>query len=113
MVLLINKYIEKVFFILFIVDMEKLIIDMMFLENIMEEELYKKKEIKILFGEILFWEYFIFVRKNFIEWNILIYILYGEKDNMIFYEIILNFINKLKVNLIIMKGGEYWFYIDE
>ena len=113
MLSLINKNIEKAFFISPIVDMEKLITDMMFLENITEEELYKKKEIKTSFGEILSWDYLTFVRKNPIEWNVPTYILYGEKDNLTSYETILNFTNKSKANLTIMKGGEHWFHTDE
>ena len=113
MVSLTNKHIEKAFFISPIVDMEKLITDMMLLENITEEELYKKKEIKTSFGETLSWEYLTFIRKNPIEWNIPTYILYGEKDNMTSYETILNFVNKTKANLTIMKGGEHWFHTDE
>ena len=113
MLSLTNKNIEKAFFISPIVDMEKLIIDMMFLENITEEELYKKKEIKTSFGEILSWDYLTFVRKNPIEWNIPTYILYGENDDLTSYETILNFTNKSKANLTIMKGGEHWFHTDE
>ena len=113
MLSLTNKNIEKAFFISPIVDMEKLITDMMFLENITEEELYKKKEIKTSFGETLSWEYLTFVRKNPIEWNIPTYILYGENDDLTSYETILNFTNKSKANLTIMKGGEHWFHTDE
>jgi len=53
MVSLANKNIEKAFFISPIIDMEKLITNMMFLENITEEELYEKKEIKTSFEETL------------------------------------------------------------
>ncbi|PIM74817.1 alpha/beta hydrolase [Fusobacterium polymorphum] len=113
MLSLTNKNIEKVFFISPIVDMEKLITDMMVSENITEEELYKKKEIKTSFGEILSWDYLTFARKNPIEWNIPTYILYGENDDLTSYETILNFTNKSKANLTIMKGGEHWFHTDE
>ena len=113
MLSLINKNIEKAFFISPIVDMEKLITDMMVSENITEKELYKKKKIKTSFGEILSWDYFTFARKNPIEWNIPTYILYGENDDLTSYETILNFTNKSKANLTIMKGGEHWFHTDE
>ena len=113
MISLSNKNIEKAFFISPIVDMEKLITDMMFLENITEEELYKKKEIKTSFGEILSWDYLTFARKNPIEWNIPTYILYGEKDDLTSYETILNFTNKSKANLTIMRDGEHWFHTEE
>ena len=113
MLSLTNKNIEKAFFISPIVDMEKLITDMMFLENITEEELYKKKKIKTSFGETLSWDYLTFARKNPIEWNIPTYILYGKKDNMTSYEIILNFTNKSKANLTVMENGEHWFHTEE
>ena len=113
MISLSNKDIEKAFFISPIVDMEKLIIDMMLSENITEEELYKKKEIKTSFGETLSWKYLTFVRENSIEWNIPTYILYGKKDNMTSYEIILNFTNKSKANLTVMENGEHWFHTEE
>ena len=113
MLSLTNKNIEKAFFISPIVDMEKLITDMMVSENITEEELYKKKKIKTSFGEILSWDYLTFARKNPIEWNIPTYILYGENDDLTSYETILNFTNKSKANLTIMKGGEHWFHTDE
>ena len=113
MLSLTNKNIEKAFFISPIVDMEKLITDMMVSENITEEELYKKKKIKTSFGETLSWDYLTFVRKNPIEWNIPTYILYGENDDLTSYETILNFTNKSKANLTIMKGGEHWFHTDE
>ena len=113
MLSLTNKNIEKAFFISPIVDMEKLITDMMVSENITEEELYKKKEIKTSFGETLSWKYLTFVRKNPIEWNIPTYILYGENDDLTSYETMLNFTNKSKANLTIMKGGEHWFHTDE
>ena len=113
MLSLTNKNIEKAFFISPVVDMEKLITDMMFLENITEEELYKKKKIKTSFGETVSWDYLTFARKNPIEWNIPTYILYGENDDLTSYETILNFTNKSKANLTIMKGGEHWFHTDE
>ena len=113
MLSLTNKNIEKAFFISPIVDMEKLITDMMVSENITEEELYKKKKIKTSFGEILSWDYLTFERKNPIEWNIPTYILYGENDDLTSYETILNFTNKSKANLTIMRDGEHWFHTDE
>lgn len=113
MLSLTNKNIEKAFFISPIVDMEKLITDMMVSENITEKELYKKKKIKTSFGEILSWDYLTFARKNPIEWNIPTYILYGENDDLTSYETILNFTNKSKANLTIMRDGEHWFHTDE
>ena len=113
MLALSDKKIKKAMFISPVVDMEKIILNMMKMSNVSEEELYNKKEIATSFGETLSWDYLTFARKNPIEWNIPTYILYGEKDNLTSYETILNFTNKSKANLTIMKGGEHWFHTDE
>ena len=108
-----NKHIEKAFFISPIVDMEKLITDMMFLENITEEELYKKKEIKTSFGETLSWEYLSYVRENPISWNIPTEILYGKKDNMTSISTMTDFFKKINAHITTMSDGEHWFHTKE
>ena len=52
-----DKKISQAFFISPIVDMEKLITDMMKWENITGQELCVRKEIPTKFGETLSWEY--------------------------------------------------------
>ncbi len=108
-----NKKIEKAFFISPIVDMEKLISDLMLWSGVTENELQDKKEIQTQFGEKLSWEYLCYVRKNKVNWKIPTHILYGEKDNLTSKEIISNFANKINATLTIMKNGEHWFHTDE
>ena len=52
-----NGQIEKAYFISPVVDMEKLICDMMNWANVTETELEQRKIIHTDFGEELFWEY--------------------------------------------------------
>lgn len=59
-----DKNIEKAFFVSPIVDMEKLITDMMQWAGVTEEQLQKEKEIKTSFGEVLSWEYLCYVREH-------------------------------------------------
>ena len=108
-----EKNITKAFFVSPIVNMEKLIIDMMKWSNITEEELCSKKEIITDFGETLSWEYLCYVRKHPIKWNIPTYILYGENDNLTSKETISEFSEQVSANLAIMKGGEHWFHTEE
>ena len=54
----------------------------------------------------------LYVRNNFYKLKFLGEI-QGEKDNLTSYETILNFTNKSKAHLTIMKGGEHWFHTDE
>ena len=96
-----------------IVDMERLILDMMTRVNVSEEELSIKKEIETPFGETLSWEYLSYVRKNPIYWNIPTEILYAEKDNMTSISTMTDFSEKINANITVMSGGEHWFHTKE
>ena len=108
-----DKKIEKAMLISPIVDMERLIIDMMTWANVSEEELSIKKEIETPFGETLSWEYLSYVRKNPIHWNIPTGIPYAEKDNMTSISTITDFFKKINANITVMPGGEHWFHTKE
>ena len=110
---LVDKKIEKAFFISPIVNMEKLILNMMMWENVTEDELKAKKEIKTDFGEVLSWDYFCYVKNNPIYWGITTYILYGENDNMTSFETIKEFAEKINATVTVMKNGEHWFHTRE
>lgn len=105
--------IEHAFFISPIVNMTKLIIDMMKYVGISEAELSKKKEIKTSFGEILSWKYLCYVRENPVMWKVPTDILYGENDNLTAIKTISEFAERNKTTLTVMKNGEHWFHTDE
>ena len=108
-----DKKIEKAMLISPIVDMERLILDMMTRANISEEELSIKKEIETPFGETLSWEYLSYVRKNPRHWNIPTGILYAERDNMTSINTMTDFSEKINANVTVMPGGEHWFHTKE
>lgn len=108
-----DRNIEKAFFISPIVNMEKLIADMMIWANVTEQDLYKEKEIETSFGETLSWEYLCYVREHPVVWNILTKILYGDKDNLTSYETMSDFASKMGISLTVMNNGEHWFHTDE
>ena len=83
--------ISKALFISPIVNMERLITDMMTWANVTEDELCSKKEISTDFGETLSWEYLCYVRKHPIKWNIPTCILYGANDNLTSLETVSEF----------------------
>lgn len=113
MLSLAEKNISQALFISPIVDMEKLIMDMMKWLNITEDELKSKKEVETEFGETLSWEYLSYVKNHPIRWNVPTSILYGEKDNLTFQETITKFAEQIGATLTIMKNGEHWFHTDE
>ena len=108
-----DKKLAKAYFISPIVDMEKLIADMMLWAGVSEDELCARKEIKIDFGETLSWEYLCYVRKHKISWKVPTAILYGEHDNLTVYETISAFADKIGADLTVMQDGEHWFHTDE
>lgn len=113
MISLSGKSIEKAYFISPVVNMEKLISDMMMWAGVTEDELREKREIVTDFGETLSWKYLSFVRENPIEWNVSTHIIYGENDNLTSLEAVTDFAEKAGASLAVMKGGEHWFHTEE
>lgn len=108
-----NGLIEKAYFISPVVNMEKLICDMMKWANVTEAELEQRKIIPTDFGEELSWEYLCYVRAHPLNWKVPTSILYGEKDNLTSLETIRAFAEKQGASLTVMKGGEHWFHTEE
>ena len=109
----IEDTVHKAFFISPIVDMERLILDMMAWTNVTEEELKAKGVIPTPFGEELSWEYLCWVRKHPVQWRVPTEILYGSRDNLTSYETISAFAETCGASLTVMEDGEHWFHTDE
>lgn len=105
--------IERALFISPVVDMEKLICDMMRWANVTEDELRARGEIPTDFGETLSWKYLSYVREHPVRWNIPSEILYGSKDSLTPYEVVRDFADKTSASLTVMDGGEHWFHTPE
>lgn len=108
-----KEQIDVAFLISPIVDMEKLIYNMMKWANVTENELSLKKEIVTNFNEVLSYDYLCYVRDNPIKWDVKTNILYGEFDHLTSLETISSFAKRINATLEIMKGGEHWFHIEE
>ena len=96
-----------------VVDMEKLILNMMSWANVTEKELEEKGVISTSFGEDLSWEYLRYVREHPVCWTIPTRILYGSRDNLTSYETIAAFAKTHGAELTVMEEGEHWFHTDE
>ena len=102
--------VKKAYFISPIVDMEKLITDMMDWANVTEDELEKQGVIPTSFGEDLSWKYLTYVRTHPISWNVPTRILYGSEDTMTSLKTIQEFAQKHQAVLTVMERGEHWFH---
>jgi len=109
----IESRIQKAYFISPIVDMERLILDMMSWAKVTEEELKTAGTIPTDFGEDLSWEYLCYVRSHPVSWTVPTEILYGSDDNLTSPETIRAFAEKHHAGLTVMAHGEHWFHTEE
>ena len=105
--------VDRAFFISPMVDMEKLIDNMMLWANVTEQELAERREIPTQFGETLSWAYLTYVREHPISWRVPTRILYGAHDNLTSFETVSAFAKQAGAALTVMPGGEHWFHTDE
>ena len=108
-----QEKIKKAYFISPIVDMEKLIGNMMGWANVAEDDLREKETIETAFGETLSWEYLCYVRSHPFSWTVPTEILYGGQDNLTDRKTITAFANAQEAALTVMENGEHWFHTPE
>lgn len=109
-----NMQFSKCLFYSPILDMERLIQNMMKWFNVDEKELEQKGEIETPMGEVLSWEYYSFVRNNRItQWNFPTSILYGCADNLTERSTVDAFVSRFGCNLSTVENGQHYFTTPE
>lgn len=101
------------FFVSPIVDMERLILDMMGWAGVTEAALRERGVIRTDFGEDLSWEYLSYVRAHPVRWSVPTDILYGGGDTLTARDTITAFAAAHGATLTVMEGGEHWFHTGE
>ena len=105
--------VDRALFISPVVDMEKLITDMMGWAGVTEDRLRREREIPTDFGETLSWDYLCYVRAHPVRWRVPTHILYGGKDHLTSREIVSAFSARIGAPLPVMEDGEHWFHTEE
>ncbi len=106
--------IEKCLFVSPILDMEKLIQNMMLWAQVSDEQLEKEGQIQTAFGETLSWEYLSYVRSHPItNWNAPTSILYADHDHVTDRATVDDFVKRHHAKLNVMENGEHWFHTPE
>ncbi len=104
----------KALFVSPIVDMERLIADMMGWAGVDERELREQGEIVTAFGQTLSWDYLTWEREHPVScWRCPTAILYAGGDNMTDRQTMEQFSAAPNVKLSIMESGEHWFHTPE
>lgn len=109
-----DKSLVQALFVSPILDMERLIQNMMQWAGVTEERLQKDRVISTDFGQTLSWEYLTWVRRHSIAlWRVPTKILYAGQDNLTERNVIDAFISRFGCELVVMENGEHWFHTPE
>ena len=109
-----NIHFDKCLFVSPVLDMERLIQNMMSWADVTNEELKTKKEIETSFGETLSWDYYQFVKNNPVDfWESETFILYGENDNLTEKSVLDSFQKRFNCFVRILENGEHYFHTQE
>ncbi len=102
---------NNVLFVSPILDMVKLIQDMMIWAGVTERELQETQIIQTAFGETLDWQYYQYTKeKQPINWSHQTNILYAGKDNLTNIQTVNEFVANHGCKLTVMEDGEHWFH---
>lgn len=97
-----------------VVDMKRIIQNMMLWFGVTEDRLKEEQEIQTPIGQTLYWEYYRYVLDHPIErWNCATSILYGANDNLCERDTIDAFVNQFGCKLEVLQAGEHYFHTPE
>ena len=109
----IDGLLRKAYMISPVVDMERMIADMMAQQGVSEAELEAAGVIECAGGPALSWEYLRYVRSHPVRWEAPTDILYGSGDALVPCETVRGFAAAHRCALTVMDGGEHWFRTPE
>ncbi|GAA0116199.1 alpha/beta hydrolase [Clostridium senegalense] len=109
-----NDILRKALFLSPVVNMERIIENMMRWFNITPEHLQKEMIIETPIGQKLYWDYFCYVKQHPINtWNVDTNIMYGAKDELCEFETINYFTKKYHCELEVVDEAEHYFHTEE
>lgn len=109
-----EEQLDQCLFLSPVVDMGRIISNMMTWFEITPEILQKKQEIETPIGQVLYWDYYSYVNEHPVDvWDIATAILYGAKDDLCEFETIENFAKIFQCKIEIMQEGEHYFHTSE
>ncbi len=109
-----DKLLKQCLFLSPVVNMKRIINNMMTWFNVSENRLKSEKEISTPIGQTLYWDYYCYVKEHPIAaWNKPTSILYGSKDNLCEFDVVASFVKRFNCNLQVMEQGEHYFHTEE
>ncbi|QXE17984.1 carboxylesterase [Clostridium sp. 001] len=109
-----DELLKQCLFLSPVVNMERIINNMMTWFNVSENRLKSEKEILTPIGQTLYWDYYCYVKEHPITvWNKPTSILYGSEDNLCEFDVVDSFVKRFNCNLQVMEQGEHYFHTEE
>ncbi|WP_346887386.1 alpha/beta hydrolase [Clostridium sp. UBA1056] len=109
-----NVPLKQCLFLSPVVNMERIINNMMTWFNISENRLKSEKEIPTPIGQTLYWDYYCYVKEHpIVTWNNPTSILYGADDNLCELDVVSAFVKCFDCDLQVMENGEHYFHTKE
>ncbi len=98
-----------------VLNMERIIRNMMEGFQVSEERLQVEKQIPLPIGQTLDWDYYCYVKKNPVcfDWKMPTAILYGADDNLSEWKEISVFAKRYQAEVKVLEHGEHYFHTEE
>jgi hypothetical protein len=105
---------EQCLFLSPVLNIEHIINNMMTWFNVSEERLKMEKEVETPIGQILYWDYYCYVKSHPIDtWDKPTAILSGSDDNISELDVVSDFARRFRCKLQVLEHGEHYFHTDE
>lgn len=109
-----GESIRRALFLSPVVDMERLIHNMMTWCSVSEERLRAEEEVSTPSGQTLYWDYYQYVKAHPIShWNVPTAILHGSADSLCEREVVEGFAHCFGCDLTVLEAGEHFFHTPE
>ena len=106
-----DEPIRQALFLSPVVDMKRIIDNMMRRFHISEERLMQEQEI-LTPMKTLYWDYYKYVVEHPVEWNKPTALLYGKKDDLCEFNYISSFSERTRAEITVFEEGEHYFHTD-
>ena len=109
-----DRPLDRALFVSPVLDMERLIQEMMSWAGVTESRLEAEGEISTEFGETLSWPYLQYVRAHPVSrWETPTRILWAQKDHLVPRDTVDRFASRFRCSLTAAEGMEHWFHTPE
>ena len=109
-----DRPLDRALFVSPVLDMERLIQEMMSWAGVTESRLEAEWEISTEFGETLSWPYLQYVRAHPVSrWETPTRILWAQKDHLVPRDTVDRFARRFRCSLTAAEGMEHWFHTPE